>query len=139
MTKLKFAGAALAFAFAASALPASAQLTDEQQAELMKAPSTEGVVTDAASCEYEGGSVEALADGRICFIPVRGVAANTKIYDGMKLGVIRCEGNGAFPNELVPGGSYCRVYLGPKAQKKTREELEAELAAMTEAELANGS
>ncbi|MEL7232707.1 MAG: hypothetical protein AAGJ85_09385, partial [Pseudomonadota bacterium] len=39
MTKSKFFGAAVAIAFAASALPAAAQLTDEEQAELMKAPS----------------------------------------------------------------------------------------------------
>ena len=133
MSQLKIAGVAIALAFAAT--PAFAQTTEEQ-AELMKAPSSQGVVTDAASCEFEGGSVEQLADGTVCFIPVRGVAANTQIYDGMKLGVIRCEGNGAYPNELVqPSGSYCRVYLSPKTAKKTRAELEAELAAITEAEL----
>ena len=140
MTKLKITAAIATLAFAAT--PAFAQMTDaekaeaEAQAALMEAPSTEGVVTDRASCTYEGGSVEQLSDGTICFIPVRGVVANTKIYDGMKLGVIRCEGNGAFPNELVPGGSYCRVYLTDKTAKKTREELEAELARMTEEELA---
>ena len=139
MSKFKLAGAAFAILFAASAMPASAQLTDEEQAELMKAPSTEGIVTDAASCEYEGGSVMDLTDGTICFVPVRGVAANTKVYDGMGLGVIRCSGNGQFANEMVEGNSYCRVYLSPKQRKKTRAELEAELAAMTEAELANGS
>ncbi len=139
MTKSKFFGAAVAIAFAASALPAAAQLTDEEQAELMKAPSTEGIVTDAASCEYEGGSVMDLTDGTICFVPIRGVAANTKVYDGMGLGVIRCSGNGQFANEVVEGNSYCRVYLTPKQRKKTREELEAELEAMTQQELANGS
>lgn len=108
----------------------------EAEAELMKTPSTEGVVTDAASCEYEGGSVMDLTDGTICFIPIRGVAANTKVYDGMKLGVIRCENNGRFANEIAtPNDSYCRVYLTEKQRKKTREELEAEMAAQTAAEL----
>ena len=138
MTKFTAACAAAALALAA-AMPAAAQLSDEEQAELMKAPSTEGVVTDRASCEYEGGSVMDLTDGTICFVPVRGVAANTKVYDGMKLGVIRCAGNGSFANETVDGNSYCRVYLTPKAKKKTREELQRELDAMTEAELANES
>lgn len=139
MTKFTITAAIATIAFAAT--PAFAQMTDaekaeaEAQAALMEAPSTEGVVRDEASCTYEGGSVEQLSDGRVCFIPVRGVVANTKIYDGMKLGVIRCEGNGSFPNELVPGGSYCRVYLSEKQAKKTREELEAELARMTEEEL----
>ena len=107
MTKLKLACAAALIAFAAT--PALAQLSDEEQAELMKAPSTEGVVTDRASCEYEGGSVMDLTDGTICFVPIRGVAANTKVYDGMKLGVIRCSGNGQFANETTDGNAYCRL------------------------------
>ncbi|MGB6230893.1 MAG: hypothetical protein WBF53_12310 [Litorimonas sp.] len=132
--KITAALAALSFAFAPAAF--AQDLTTEQEAELMKTPSTEGIVTDRASCEYEGGSVETLSDGTVCFIPIRGVAANTQIYDGMKLGVIRCEGNGAFPNEVVqPSGAYCRVYLTAKAAPKTREELQRELDAMTEAEL----
>ena len=134
MTKIKTVGIAFAVAIAAAA-PAFAQ-TSEEQAELMKTPSTEGVVSDRASCEYEGGDVMDLTDGTICFVPVRGVAANTQVYDGMKLGVIRCSGNGQFANEPVQGNSYCRIYLTPKAKKKTRAELEAELEAMTEAELA---
>lgn len=129
MSKTKLAGIACALAFAASA-SAFAQEVDEAK---MKTPSTEGVVTNAASCEYEGGTFMDLADGKICFIAVRGVAANTQNYDGMRLGVMRCSGNGQFANE--PSGEYCRVYLTEKAKKKTRAELEAELAAMTEAEL----
>ena len=106
------------------------------QAELIEAPSTEGVVTDEASCEYEGGSVVELRDGTACFIPIRGEDAATKIYDGEGLGVIRCEGNGEFSNEesaTTPG--FCNVYLTEKRKIKTREELQAELDAMTEAEL----
>lgn len=129
MSKSKLAGLACALVFAAAA-PAFAQDVDDAK---MKTPSTEGIVTNAASCEYEGGTVMDLADGNICFIAVRGVNANTQNYDGMRLGVMRCSGNGQFANE--PSGEYCRVYLGPKAQKKTRAELEAELEAMTEAEL----
>ena len=134
MSKFTTAGVALAFALSA-AVPSFAQMSDEEQAELMKLPSTEGVVTDRTSCEYEGGEVMDLTDGTICFVPVRGAAANTKLYDGMKLGVIRCSGNGQFANETVSGNSYCRVYLTAKQRKKTRAELEAELEAMTEAEL----
>ena len=137
MTKLKFMGAVVAATLFAATGASAQDMSSEEQAELMKMPSTEGVVRDAATCEYEGGTVMDVADGNICFISVRGVAANTKVYDGMRLGVIRCSGNGSFPNELVqPAGEYCRVYLGPKAKKKTREELEAEMEALTEAELA---
>ena len=144
MTKFTAACASVAVVLAA-ALPAAAQSSNMSeaeraaQAELMRAPSTEGIVTDRASCEYEGGSVMDLTDGTICFVPVRGVAANTKVYDGMGLGVIRCSGNGQFANEVVEGNSYCRVYLTAKQRKKTREELQRELDAMTEAELANGT
>ena len=134
MSKLKIAGATLALVLSTSG-SAFAQ-NAEADAELMKTPSVEGIVTDAASCEYEGGSVMDLTDGKVCFIAIRGVAANTANYDGMRLGVMRCSGNGTFANEIVqPNGEYCRVYLGPKKKKKTRAELEAELEAMTEAEL----
>ena len=136
MTKFKIMGAVVAATLFAASGASAQDMSTEEQAELMKLPSTEGIVRDAATCEYEGGTVMDLADGNICFISVRGVAANTKVYDGMRLGVIRCSGNGSFPNEMVPGGEYCRIYLGPKAAKKTREELEAEMAAQTEAELA---
>lgn len=103
----------------------------EIEAELVNTPSTEGVVTDAESCEYEGGSVLDLTDGTICFIPIRGEVASTKVYDGMKLGVIKCEGNGPFANEVAtPNDSYCRVYLTEKQQKKTLEELQREVDEM---------
>lgn len=130
--------AGLALSTAAFAQDAEIQADPETlaQAELIEAPSTEGVVTDEASCEYEGGSVVELRDGTACFIPIRGEDAATKIYDGEGLGVIRCEGNGEFPNEesaTTPG--FCNVYLTEKRKIKTREELQAELDAMTEAEL----
>jgi hypothetical protein len=129
MSKLKIAGATFALVLATAAT-GFAQDADDAK---MQTPSTEGIVTNAASCEYEGGSIMDLTDGKICFIAVRGVAANTQNYDGMRLGVMRCSGNGVFANESA--GEYCRVYLTEKAKKKTRAELEAELAAMTEAEL----
>lgn len=67
-----------------------------------------------------------LTDGTICFIPIQGVAANTRVYDGMKLGVIRCEGNGSFANGIaMPNDSYCHVYLTGKVEQNNREELEA--------------
>ena len=133
MSKLKLAGVTLALVFAAS----STAFAQDADAAKIETPSVEGIVTNAATCEYEGGSVMDLTDGKICFVAIRGVAANTANYDGMRLGVIRCSGNGSFSNEIVqPSGEYCRVYLGPKAQKKTRAELEAELEAMTAAELA---
>ena len=110
------------------------------QAELINTPSTEGVVTDEASCTYEGGSVEELQDGTACFIQIRGEEASTKIYDGMGMGVISCEGNGSFPNEISSfNDSYCYVYLTEKTKPKTREELEAELAAETARQLAAGT
>jgi len=128
--------AGLALSTGAFAQDAETDAATQAEAVKIETPSSEGVVTDAATCEYEGGSVMDLTDGTICFIPIRGVAANTQVYDGMKLGVIRCEGNGAFSNEIAtPNDSYCRVYLTEKVEQKTREELEAELAAMTAEEL----
>lgn len=106
------------------------------QAELINTPSIEGIVTDEASCTYEGGSVETLQDGTACFIQIRGEEASTQIYDGMGMGVIRCEGNGTFPNEISSfNDSYCYVYLTEKKAPKTREELERELEEATQREL----
>ena len=53
--------AGLALSTVAFAQDAEVQADPETlaQAELIEAPSTEGVVTDEASCEYEGGSVGA--------------------------------------------------------------------------------
>jgi hypothetical protein len=142
MPNLKFA-AVLAVAGLAAAAPAFAQDADVQadaatraQAELINTASTEGIVTDRASCDYEGGSVVELRDGTACFIPIRGEDAATKIYDGEGLGVIRCSGNGTFANEVsetTPG--FCNVYLTEKRKIKTRAELEAELEAQTQREL----
>ncbi len=54
----------------------------------------------------------------------------------MKLGVIRCEGNGSFANEIATlNDSYYRIYLTGKVEQNNREELEAELVAMTAEEL----
>lgn len=109
-------------------------------AEKINTPSTEGVVTDAASCDYEGGSVVDLQDGTACFIQIRGEDAATQIYDGQGMGVIRCSDNGAFTNEVsASNSSYCVVYLTEKKAPKTREEIEAELAEMTARELAAGT
>ncbi|MGB3455257.1 MAG: hypothetical protein WBG08_08705 [Litorimonas sp.] len=143
MTKTKFAAVLAVAAFVAA--PAFAQDAEPDvkadaetlaQAELINTRSAEGVVTDEASCEYEGGSVVSMTEGRACFIPIRGEEASAKIYDGEKLGVIRCSGNGPFANEpsaTTPG--FCNVFLQEKVVPKTREELEAELAAQTQREL----
>lgn len=105
-------------------------------AEKINTPSVEGIVTDDASCTYEGGSVEVLQDGTACFVQIRGEDASTQIYDGMGMGVIRCSGNGAFPNEISSyNDSYCYVYLTEKVAPKTREELERELEEATQREL----
>ena len=127
--------AGLALSTIAFAQDAEVQADPETlaQAELIETPSTEGVVTDAASCEYEGGSVVSLREGQACFVPVRGEDAATKVYDGMGLGVIRCEGNGEFanePSETAPG--FCNVYLEEKRVIKTREELQRELDEQTQ-------
>lgn len=117
----------------------AAQAQARADAEALATPSTEGVVTDEASCTYEGGDVETLSDGTICLVAVRGDALASQFYDGQGFGVINCEGNGAFPNEPIAGGSFCRVYLTEKVVPKTREELEAELAAQTAAALAEAN
>ena len=134
MTKLKLAGLALTLAFASS--PAFAQ-SAEVDAEALNAPTSEGVVTSAASCQYEGGFLGKVDGANVCMAPVRGEELATKAYDGQNLGVIRCSGNGQFTNEL--SGTYCRIFLEAKPRKKTRAELEAELEAMTEAELESES
>ena len=132
MSKLKIAGATIALVLAATS-SAFAQTTDEAAAAKAVAPSTEGVVTSAASCQYEGGFLGKVEGANVCMAPIRGADFSTQAYDGQNLGVMSCSGNGSFTNEL--SGTYCRIFLEPKPRKKTRAELEAELEAMTEAEL----
>ena len=132
MSKLKIAGATLALVFAASG-SAFAQSADEIAAEKAKTPSTEGIVTSAASCQYEGGFLGKVEGADVCMAPIRGADFATQAYDGQNLGVMSCSGNGSFANEL--SGSYCRIFLEAKPRKKTREELEKELKELTDAEL----
>lgn len=136
--------AGLAFSTSAFAQDTTPDVQADEETRAMAAkintPSTEGIVTDEASCTYEGGSVETLQDGTACFIQIRGEEAATQIYDGMGMGVIRCSGNGEFPNEISSfNDSYCYVYLTEKKAPKTREELERELEEMTQRELAAGT
>lgn len=137
MSKLKIAGATLALVIASST-SAFAQLSDADAAAAAAAaaPSSEGIVTSAASCQYEGGFLGKVEGANVCMAPIRGAEFSTVAYDGQSLGVMACEGNGSFSNEL--SGTYCRIFLEPKPRKKTRAELEAELEAMTEAELELG-
>ncbi len=132
MSKLKIAGATIALVLASTAT-AFAQTADEDAAKKAATPSTEGVVTSAASCQYEGGFLGKVEGANVCMAPIRGADFATQAYDGQSLGVMSCSGNGTFTNEL--SGSYCRIFLEPKPRKKTRAELEAELEALTEAEL----
>lgn len=132
MSKLKIAGATLALVFAASG-SAFAQTADEAAAEKANTPSSEGIVTSAASCQYEGGFLGKSEGANVCLAPIRGADFATQAYDGQNLGVMSCSGNGSFTNELT--GSYCRIFLEAKPRKKTREELEQELKALTDAEL----
>jgi len=132
MSKLKIAGATLALVFAASG-SAFAQSADEIAAEKAKTPSTEGIVTSAASCQYEGGFLGKAAGADVCLAPIRGADFSTQAYDGQNLGVMSCSGNGSYANEV--SGSYCRIFLEPKPAQKTREQLERELKELTEAEL----
>ena len=132
MSKLKIAGATLALVIAATG-SAFAQNADEEAARKAATPSTEGVVTSAASCQYEGGFLGKVEGANVCMAPIRGAEFSTQAYDGQSLGVMACSGNGSFSNETT--GTYCRIFLDPKPRKKTRAELEAELEALTEAEL----
>lgn len=133
MSKLKIAGVTLALVFAATGSAFAQDAAAEEAAAKAKIPSVEGVVTSAASCQYEGGFLGKVADANVCMAPIRAAEFSTQAYDGEGQGVMKCSGNGAFTNEL--SGSYCRIYLEAKPRKKTRAELEAELEAMTEAEL----
>jgi hypothetical protein len=137
MSKLKIAGATIALVFAASTTAFAQSAADEEAARKAKTPSTEGVVTSAASCQYEGGFLGKVEGANVCMAPIRGADFATQAYDGQSLGVMKCSGNGEFANETT--GTYCRIFLEPKPRKKTRAELEAELEAMTEAELAAGT
>ena len=132
MSKLKIAGATIALVLASTST-AFAQDADDAAAKAAAAPSSEGVVTSAASCQYEGGFLGKVEGANVCMAPIRGADFSTQAYDGQNLGVMSCSGNGSYANEL--SGSYCRIFLEPKPRKKTRAELEAELEAMTEAEL----
>jgi len=138
MSKLKIAGAAIALVFAASTTAfAQTSAADEEAARKAKTPSTEGVVTSAEMCQYEGGFLSKFrteaSEVDVCMAPIRPASLNMQSNDGLGQGVFKCEGNGAYTNELA--GSYCRIFLQPKPRKKTRAELEAELEALTEAEL----
>lgn len=132
MSKLKIAGATIALVLAATS-SAFAQSVDEEAARKAATPSTEGVVTSAASCQYEGGFLGKVEGANVCMAPIRSADLSTQANDGLGQGVFACSGNGTYTNEL--SGTYCRIFLEPKPRKKTRAELEAELAAMTEAEL----
>jgi len=132
MSKLKIAGATIALVLASTAT-AFAQSSDEDAAKKAATPSAEGVVTSAASCQYEGGFLGKVEGANVCMAPIRGEDFATQAYDGQSLGVMTCSGNGSFTNEL--SGSYCRIFLEPKPRKKTREELEKELEELTEQEL----
>ena len=137
MSKSKIAGLACALVFAAAS-PAFAQsAADEEAARKAETPSVEGIVTNAASCQYEGGFLGKVDGANVCMAPIRGVDFNTQAYDGQSLGVMTCSGNGTYTNEL--SGSYCRIFLDPKPRKKTREELEKELEALTQEELNNAT
>ena len=132
MSKLKIAGATIALVLASTAT-AFAQSSDEDAAKKAATPSAEGVVTSAASCQYEGGFLGKVEGANVCMAPIRGEDFATQAYDGQSLGVMTCSGNGSFTNELSV--SYCRIFLEPKPRKKTREELEKELEELTEQEL----
>ena len=134
MSKLKIAGATIALVLASTASAfAQTSSADEEAARKAKTPSSEGVVTSAASCQYEGGFLGKVEGANVCMAPIRGADFATQAYDGQSLGVMTCSGNGSFTNEL--SGSYCRIFLEPKPRKKTREELEKELEELTEQEL----
>jgi len=137
MSKLKVAGATFALVLASTAT-AFAQTADEEAARKASTPSTEGVVTSAEMCQYEGGFLSDFrteqSDVEVCMAPIRPATLNMQSSDGLGQGVFKCEDNGPYTNELA--GSYCRIFLQPKPRKKTRAELEAELEALTEAELA---
>ena len=131
MSKIKIAGVSLALVFAAAG-SAFAQSSDDT-VDLSKVPSTEGIVTNAASCQYEGGFLGKVEGANVCMAPIRGAEFATQAYDGQNLGVRSCSGNGSFANETT--GTYCRIFLEPKPRKKTREQLERELKELTDAEL----
>ena len=134
MSKLKIAGATIALVLASTASAfAQTSNADEEAARKAKTPSAEGVVTSAASCQYEGGFLGKVEGANVCMAPIRGADFATQAYDGQSLGVMTCSGNGSFSNEL--SGTYCRIFLEPKPRKKTREELEKELEELTEQEL----
>ena len=134
MSKLKIAGATIALVLASTATAfAQTSTADEEAERKAKTPSTEGVVTSAASCQYEGGFLGKVEGANVCMAPIRGEDFATQAYDGQSLGVMTCSGNGSYTNEL--SGTYCRIFLEPKPRKKTREELEKELEELTEQEL----
>lgn len=136
MTKLRFGAAILGLSFAAAtATSAFAQMSQaEIDKQLMDSPSEAGVVTNEASCTTEGGDIMDLAAGKVCLIGIRDAASQSKFYDGKKLGVLKCSGNGEFANELLqPSGGYCRIFLEQKKVAPSREEVEAATRASMQA------
>lgn len=137
MSKLKIAGATFALVFAASTSAFAQSTSDEEAARKANTPSSEGVVTSADMCQYEGGFLSKYrteqSEVDVCMAPIRPASLNMQSSDGLGQGVFKCSGNGSFTNETA--GSYCRIFLQPKPRKKTKSELQRELDAMTEAEL----
>lgn len=106
MTHL-FKAAAAGIAFAAFAMPASA-------------------VTSAADCEYEGGEVFDVAEGKVCMVPIRAEEFHGEEYDGQQLGIKDCNG------EETMEGAWCKIVLVPAP--KAPEDADAEMISDEEME-----
>ena len=82
-------------------------------------------VTSAANCEYEGGEVFDVEEGKVCMVPIRPEEFQGEAYDGQQLGVKDCTGT------EVMDGAWCKIVLVPAPPKP---EPEAEEISMEEAE-----
>jgi len=83
-----------------------------------------GAVTSAANCEYEGGEVFDVEEGKVCMVPIRPEEFKGEAYDGQQLGVTDCTGT------EVMDGAWCKIVLVPAPAKP---EVETEDTSMEEA------
>lgn len=84
MMKYITTAAVAAFAMSAIAVPASA-----------------ATITDAPSCQLEGGTMVNVKNSDYCLVPIREAEYADEIYDGNQLGVVDCPGN------KLNDGKYC--------------------------------
>jgi hypothetical protein len=78
-------------------------------------------IASPADCEYEGGEVFDVEEGKVCMVPIRPAEFEGEAYDGQQLGITECTGS------EVMDGAWCKIVLVPAPPKP---EMDAEEMSM---------